>query len=166
MSNYKYFIYYLDNDIYAYTDNKKISKEFDKYRNMKKIKKVIKKISKEDVNELAIDYKLQRLTNYEFIDTASKSNLIIPVTELEKITIINQSVNIRENEIYSYCWFPHSVFKSDIRESLISLKYHIFHDDISKCGLKMSDMFPNIEKQAVIDELSLFIRLYGIYLKV
>lgn len=166
MSNYKYFIYYLDNDIYAYTDNKKIAKEFDKYRDMKKIKKVIKKISKEDVNELAIDYKLQRLTNYEFIDTVSKSNLIIPVTELEKITIINQSVNIREKEIYSYCWFPHSVFKSDIRESLISLKYHIFHDDISKCGLKMSDMFPNIEKQAVIDELSLFIRLYGIYLKV
>ena len=133
---------------------------------MKKIKKVIKKISKDGVNELAIDYKLQRLTNYEFIDTHSKSNLIIPVTELEKITIINQSVNIRENEIYSYCWFPHSVFKSDIRESLISLKYHIFHDDISKCNLKMSDMFPNIEKQAVIDELSLFIRLYGIYLKV
>ena len=158
MGNYKYFIYYLDNDIYAYTDNKKISKEFDKYRDMKKIKKVIKK--------LAIDYKLQRLTNYEFIDTISKSNLIIPVTELEKITIINQSVNIREKEIYSYCWFPHSVFKSDIRESLISLKYHIFHDDISKCSLKISDMFPNIEKQAVIDELSLFIRLYGIYLKV
>ena len=164
---YKYFIYYLEKDIYAYTDEKSKADNFEKFRDLHLFKKERREISKEEVNILAKNYKLQRLTDYDFLDKDGKNNIVLSITEMEKIEVINHSVNIREKTIYSYCWSPHTIFKKDIKKALVNLKYHIFHDTISASSpLKLIDMFPNIEKEATIDELNVFVKLFGKYLKV
>lgn len=161
---YKYYFYYFDNELYAYTDNKTFSKQFELYRDMKKFVKVIKKINKEEVNILAKENKDKYISSYKFFifnrKNGSGFEILIPLTFVEKISLTNTAIQLKEIDIYKYCWIPSYIFNSKIRKALSVLYYDNLNKHISSDGteiLYLPKYFSGLE----IDYFSLFVRLFG-----
>ena len=116
----KYWIYYLKstNEIYAYTDNKKYAKEFERIRDMNKFKIIQEEIDKDLINHLAREYqnnylkkmpiKIYNKKKLEWIESE------ILVTMSESIGMQNIATQLMHETLYKYCWDDPYVFKSKI----------------------------------------------------
>ena len=167
---YKYWIYYLNEEIYAYTDNKEYAKIFESNRNMKLFKKVKMEISKEGVNYLAKEFQEAVLVNMPIdiydkeTHTWIKSNII--VTNMEKITILNVSIQIMNEDLYKFCWFSPYPFNNKIIKALHILEYDKINSILTNSKLdQFSDDYYDDEINIKADMLGIFIHYYGRTLK-
>jgi hypothetical protein len=166
---YKYWLYYLDKELYAYTDNKVYAEKFEAIRDMDKFKKEKYKISREDVNYLAKEYQELILEPIEFTidnkDTGDKFTGELIVTRMEKITMSNISVQLLEEERYKHCWILNPViFKKKIYKALKQLMYVDSFKYISNTE-DLDDIMGIYEEDEPCklepDYLGIFLRYYG-----
>ena len=154
---YTYWIFYLtkDHSIYAYTDNKKIAKQFKKERNMEKFICEKKELEKEEVHYLAEDENGGLLIERMMRTKAKDGNLIevpIVITKNEDYTIMNVGGGLVGNKIFITAWTNPSVFQKEIRKALKIIKY-------TECYLMVSHGYDLNTLDT--DDLGLFLRYYS-----
>lgn len=133
MQQYKYWMYYIydDNDetynLYAYTNDKVISKTFESQRNMDKFKKVSKTLDKLEVHNLAEDNQCQllELMPVEFYDSECDEKYVVTyaLTTEEKLNFIHISANAQLN-LYKNSWTNPLIFKKEIQKALFTIDYY------------------------------------------
>ena len=164
MKTYKYWIYYLKETdyLYAYTDNKKYAKEFEKFRDMDKFIKLTREISSDIVNELAKEHqeKYLKKSKIDIYDKKTmkwfKSHLIL--TMEEELTINNTAIQILYDTLYRYCWDNPYVFNKKIIKALDTLEYTKIYNQINQDS-ENSDIDQEIKIKP--DQLGIFIHCYG-----
>lgn len=131
---YKYWIYYLKGEIYAYTDDKVLAKIFENQRDTDKFEKETRKLNKLEVHDMAENYQCQMLEIYpiEFYDdeTKEKYSVSYALTTSEKLEFIHLSTNVELN-IYKNTWTNPLIFKKDIQKALFTLNYYKYFINIA-----------------------------------
>lgn len=164
----KYWIYYYKktNELYAYTDNKKFAKEFERVRDMDKFEIISEEIDKEMINQLAREYQNKYLKKYP-IKIYDKKNLKwmdseLLVTVEESIGIQNIAIQQMQETLYKHCWDDPYIFKKKIYDALEVLGYNkIYYTYI----MAQTGMYEDTDLNITSDELGIFIRYYGKTLK-
>lgn len=136
----KYYMFYLkdNNQLYAFTNNKKLKKNFIKNRNMKKF--ILKKVSltNNEMNTFLKDYINRDIIIFKGKTVDNTYNIIdfeIPLTTKEKL-IISQTRSIyRMEKLYSSAWTHPFIFNDKYFKILLDIGYcdianEIFHDSI------------------------------------
>lgn len=157
---YTYWLYYYNNEIYAYTDNKKYAKKFEEIRDMNKLKKVKKKISKEELNYLADAYQ-DRFLKTEIFKVYDKYNMKyydmeIILSTVESITVSNYKVRLSTIDLFNNCAISPKYFGEDIVKALKCLGYQDLH--------LMYEGHDELANQSTIpkpDSLGIFLYYYG-----
>jgi hypothetical protein len=171
---YTYYIFYINkkyrneittppdepNDgIYAYADDKEIANLFMSIRDMNKFIMKKKKLTTSEINRLSSDHMhgyLQNMTIKTQIN-GKISNYSIALTMLEMIVIGQEATSISAN-IFQYMTIPPFIFSDKYMKILTLFKYsnmyihYLFGD---KVNTPLSPFHQNI------DELAIFIKLYG-----
>ena len=117
-------------DIYAFTDDKNISKRFKATRNMKIffVKKI--KLDRQGMNDLIRHHMVSELKMYEgiFIGNDYKiQSFELPLTLREKETCDSLSSLYANEYVYRYAWNDASVFKDKYYDALKTLFYVHLH---------------------------------------
>ena len=120
---YKYYLYYFNDELYAYTDNKEYAKEFEKIRDMKKFIRIKREITREDVNILAGEEQGKYLVSQTFTiydeERMSWFESEFIITQLERTGINNIAVQVMNEDLYKYCWdSPPSIVNDKIINAL------------------------------------------------
>ena len=163
---YKYWLYYLDDDLYAYTDDKDIKKSFESMRNIAAFKSQKRNLSKKEVNFLAHNYPERKLS-YHFLygyGNGERIELKVALTEIEKITTNNQSATLLYYDIFSLAEIPPYVFNDDILNALGVLKYFKLYSAFEDCRHRDDipiDNFDMIEDEFQVNTLNIFLNNYG-----
>ena len=155
----KFYVYYDTFDIpditvYAYTDDKKIAKKFEKTRDMKRFYKKVIKGTSEDRKTLLQDYADLELELYKLCGKNFSTE--IPITKWEKFTIVNMGYRSITIDIPLFCNIFPFIFANDIREALVALKYvEVYkflngHNDLA-----------SLEEIFSVDTMELFLQEYG-----
>lgn len=157
---YKYWLYYKDNELYAYTDNKEYAEKFEEFRNMDLFTRVKKRITKDDVNYLAMEFQGSYLMSntYKGYNTKNKKyyNIEIITTEIESLNVGNKKVYMENAGLYHNCVIDPYYFNNKLMVALKNIGYFSVY-----AVYKGIDEYPfelNIPK---IDEISLFVYFYG-----
>ena len=158
---YRYWLYYYKKDktLYAYTDDKKIAKEFEEERDMTQYSKRKEDITREDVNYLAMYYQNEILKIKEGVtkEHGIGSNTVpfhIVLTVYEDIMVTHYLTGIVEQKIPLCCWIPPVIFTKKYRCIMDAIGY------TSKwLQIEYGDKIKVIQEKA--DYLSAFIQLYG-----
>lgn len=168
MKKYKYWIYYhkKSNSLYAYTDNKKYAKEFEKMRDMEKFDIVSEEIDQNTLNYLAKNYQGKYLKKIpiKIYDMKNKlwfdSDIIVTIDE--SLGIQNASTHLMYETLYKYCWDNPYIFKDKIIKALDILEYTKVYNHILN-----GSFYPEEDNNIKIkpDELGIFIHYYGKTLK-
>lgn len=161
-TEYTYWIYYHDNEIYAYTDNKSYAEQFEDFRDMKKFKRVKKELSKEEVNYLAKEYQCLYLKEYSF-DVYDKENednypFEIVITSMEEINVNNNTMQVRVNLSTDTFDLNPKYFNKDIQKALYIIGYLTIYEE-NQLPFQNDSLENRIVP--VPDQLSIFISLYG-----
>lgn len=155
----KYYLYYSkDNQLYAYTDEKSISKKFESQRKMKKFHKKVKELSRDEINSIARNFQLNKL---ELKGLRTMDNLTGKVVECEIALTTNELLVVRHDSFLSsndifleVSWdLNPKIFKKRIQKALRILGCYTVMDDFSK-------NIPD-DDYVVADEVSIFIRRFG-----
>ena len=159
MKEYKYWMYYkIDSyddtyDLYAYTDDKVLADMFESQRNMKKFKRVVKKLDNKGVHDLAEDYQgmILQVFPIKFYDYDTKD--VIPVkyalTTMEKLDFIYYSSNTSLT-VYKNAWTNPLIFNKEIRNALFELNYHKYYLYIAE---SLSDKAKSNLKNKIVDNI-------------
>lgn len=135
MMKFKYYIYYLrDEDggynLYAYTDRKYLAKMFERQRNMDKFKVKIKDLTKEDVHNMAYDYRTLMLDiiDITFYDDElnKKYKVDYALTTGEKLEFIHKCTAV-SLKVYNNVWTSPLIFNKEIQKALFTLNYYTYH---------------------------------------
>ena len=167
---YKYWIFYKDNEIYAYTDSKEYAKRFMEERNMKLFQKKKVKISSYEVNQLAEFYqtawlKESELPVYDNVNLSWSDETFV-ITEMEEITITNVSAQLMNADIFRWCWFNPYPFNDKLIAALKTLHYDRINRVVTSAtasGTLDADYGDNFQIEP--DMLGIFIHYYGKTLK-
>ena len=132
---YKYWLYYYDDELYAYTDNKSYAKSFERDRDMNKFIKRKKEITREDVNMLAREEQDKYLLSNK-IDIYNKEKMTwfeaeFVMTQMERTTINNIAVQVMNEDLYKYCWNTPFIFNNKIIKALELLQYNTLHRQLT-----------------------------------
>lgn len=168
---YKYYFFYEveegeEPELYAYTDDKSLAKEFELERDMNIFFKKKTEITKDEVNILAKDYKEMRLSILEGYtkDINNISKLIdfsLVVTELEKLTIISKYDEIINYDLCVYSRNTPFVFKKDIFKALEYLDYN--YNFMIMYEPESADDYYQYDYE--LDLFGAFVYLFGKYLR-
>lgn len=167
MDKIKYWFYYFDNKLYAYTDNKERAIEFEQERDMTQFKRKKKNITKKLVNSLARDDELRYLylikmnLNIYNKDTLRWMDGSLITTMMEKITVENVSAQLMSDTLFNLVdWNVNpSIFKHKIYKALDDIGYvHLYNQMtvITDTG-EYEDGQIKIEP----DELGIFLHYFG-----
>lgn len=137
MKTYKYWLYYKINDdetdsydLYAYTNDKSISEIFEKQRNMGKFYRAIKKMTTEDVHDLAENYQcmIVEMVPIEFYDKDTDESYTVQyaLTTTEKLDFIYYMSNTSIT-IYKNSWTNPLIFNDEIQKALFNLNYYKYY---------------------------------------
>jgi hypothetical protein len=166
MKEYKYWLYYDSNgELYAYTDDKKIKKDFEYDRDMRMFKSKKKNLTREEVNILAKNNSERKLV-LEDLRGYSNGEIFttkMAITGLEKLTIHNESASLLYYDIFPLAEVSPYIFKEDIVEALYILKYLHVHEAYEDCRHTESipDSILTIEDEFKINTLNMFLNHYG-----
>jgi len=164
---YKYWFYYLDGELYAYTDKKEYAKIFEEERDMTRFRKRKEEITRDELNFLARDYQSNYLEKFD-IEAFDRENdeifeSFLVITGIERITITNASIQIQNEDLYKYCWdTPHGIFKTKIIKALEILQYNVLHRQITcatNTGEWPAEYDDNIKLKP--DMIGIFCHYYG-----
>lgn len=140
MIKYKYWIFYLKNDIYdeytiyAYTDDEKIANQFIRERNMKLFKVKKQDLTRDEVHSLSLEYgelylELFNGETKSFVDGKMKTmDFDLVVTKQESVTMTNTSYDIMYAKIWTHTTYNPEIFTEKIRRSLTTLLYTSGYD--------------------------------------
>ena len=145
--------------LYAYTDRKDYAKRFKEFRTAKNMICYKKKLTKEELNELADISPNLILKEIKLRTIKGNKTIEIPLvmTVAENNTIINLSTKLVCSDIYTACWDSPYIFKKEIIKALKTLGYLKFHSVISSSGEFIDDGDEDYD----VDELSIFIKNFG-----
>ena len=159
LKTYDYWFFFnKDNDeLYAYTDDKKIYKDFKSQRNMKLFYYKKKELTRNEVRDLTSNENEKFLTEYnlKYDNEMSKGSMRMVITKTEKLTVMNVSADLLSCDIYKYAWITPYIFKDDIIKSLQKIGYISCNDLINSSGENYFDIFSEA------DELGIFLRYFG-----
>lgn len=158
----KYWFYFYDNMLYAYTDQADYRKMFEQYRDMSKFKVVRREVDNNELKELHLNYNQNILVSYHFkVNKNTYSKLII--TKEEQLYTINTSTRLSTVGIFDHCWTNPNIFNKEIREALDSLKYSQCHSVISSRNSKyfIDDDIGVDDCDIDVDEFAIFMNMYG-----
>lgn len=168
---YKYYFYYLIDDdkteLYAYTDNKKISEEFKLQRNMNKFIYKKEKISREELNKLATDIPDLYL---EVVDGITEKRghgspiekISIAMTRLETMSVISTSNDIIYSKIWGNTYINPFIFKNDILFALQRIYYvNGYMTYFNKNDLELDVFDVDVYNDFDFDLFNTFVYLYG-----
>lgn len=154
----------INQSLYAYTPDKKLAKEFKKYRNMDMFYVMKKSLHKNEVNSLAREYQnlilkrhqletVDRKTGYELT-----SELVMSKEEI--LCVCNKANSLILKDIYIHCWNSPYLFNKEIFKALKVLQYVSIHDVIENEVVDVP--FYHYDQSSIKpDELSIFLRLFG-----
>ena len=162
---YKYWLYYINDELYAYTDRKEYAKSFESFRNMKKFHRIKKEINKDTVNMLAKEYQTQYLQKHTLKTYKDKKwiDIEIILTESEHLTITSIGMVESYEGISSFCFVNPFIFNDEILNALTILNYVSIYQSLSNDlpkGIKSKNPIECMEDMK-IDELGIFIETYG-----
>ena len=166
MNSYKYWFYYWDNELYAYTDKKEYAKGFESFRNMKKFKRIKKYISKSEVNQLASDEMLRYLVTMPFTIYNKNNGEVYEdeyiVTQIEKMTVNNYVIKLMNQDLFNYAWICNPyIFKKPIFKALKFLCYNDAYNVVSASSKTGYYSFEDDSKiKLKPDELGIFLHIY------
>jgi len=152
------------NDLYAFTDNKSIAKEFQDERNMDLFICTKEILSHEEFMKLSMDYSDCRLRVCTLPiynkKTFNKYETDYAVTLAEHCSIFTHA-NIYM-DLYNHCWINPLIFNDDLYNALTILQYtNIYQNIISQKSYPVENANINLKP----DHLGIFIHLYGKTLK-
>ena len=171
---YTYYIFYInkkyrneivippdepDDGVYAYADDKDIANLFMSIRDMNKFIMKKKKLTTSEINRLSSDHMhgyLQTITIKTQID-GKVSDYTIALTMLELIMIGQESTSLSTN-IFQYMTISPFIFADKYMKSLTLFRYsnmYIHYLFGNKINAPLPQFYQNI------DELAIFIKLYG-----
>lgn len=178
---YKYWFFYIkpeylhlvcteedDSLLYAYTDNKEISKLFKTQRDMNKFFIKKREINKDEVNYLAKYFTREYLIKKE-IKTKSKGigskiiNYDLVITKTEDNLLTTSIYKALAVDIWKYSWINPYIFNDEYVKMLNKIGFIDRFNTINtwkKSNKKINKMGDNI----IPDYLSVFIREYGFLL--
>lgn len=159
LKTYDYWFFFnKDNDeLYAYTDDKKFYKDFKSQRNMKLFYYKKKELTRNEVRDLTNNENEKFLTEYnlKYDNEMSKGSMRMVITKTEKLTVMNVSADLLSCDIYKYAWITPYIFKDDIIKSLQKIGYISCNNLINSSGENYFDIFSEA------DELGIFLRYFG-----
>lgn len=155
-----------DEDIYAWTDDKRLAKQFQKERNMDLFTLVKEELNYTDQRIIGEEYTDCLLEPYEMAmynkDKTKRFVVTFALTKEEVTTINVSSMSLLVKNVYGNCWQNPIIFNDKLYEALEVLEYtKIYYNIISK------NMYPmeNDDIHLKPDIFSIFIRNYGKTLK-
>jgi len=175
-NKYKYYLYYLydenidDNvELYAYTDNKELAKQFEKERDMNLFHKRVMKFDRSTVNNLV---KYNQPNNLMLMNGYTKDidNPGIPVpfslvvTEAEEMSLISSYDSFISYEIFSMARVNPFCFNKKIFNALKYIDY-VYSYMYCYEPEKIEDIFPNAQYDYEFDIFGGFIKAFGKYLR-
>ena len=158
---YTYYLYFKDNELYAYTDNKSYAKEFESVRNMDVFVKKKAKLVSSDINILALEYQSRMLTKkslYTFNENGIGISIKMIMTMVEYISVSNMSTSFVYN-LSQLCWTSPLIF-NDKYQSMLDILGYTFMNATLSGKFKKFDLF-NMK----VDQLSFFLDLFSDTLK-
>ena len=162
INTYIYWLFYekSNGELYAYTDSKKLYKQFKEERDMSKFTSKKFKLTKEEIHNITNDFGELYLKKVK-LKTRNNQNKIkeieMVLSKIEYDSVLNVEYDLLLCGIYTYCWVPASIFKISILLALKELGYHDVYKHMTN-NLNYVDK-PEFIKDA--DELGIFLRHYG-----
>ena len=139
----------MDDYLYAYTNDKSISETFEKQRNMSKFYRVTKKMTSEDVHNLAEDYQcmIVEMVPVEFYDKDTDESYTVQyaLTTTEKLDFIYYMSNTSIT-IYKNAWTNPLIFNDEIQKALFNLNYYKYY-------LHIADTLTNDAKKKLSNKI-------------
>lgn len=167
-----YYIFYeKGDDIYAYTDSKKLYKKFKKQRNMDLFTVVRLERTKESTHELAENFQQQILSEYSIKTKNENGDVVlirIVLSASEHLTINNYGFELLNNSILKFVWISPMLFKHSIFKALKELEYlslYLSQSMTTRNVEYLSVLYDNIKHNLYPDELSIFLELFGYTMK-
>lgn len=160
---YKYWVFYVGKDIYAYTDDKELAKQFEKERNMEVFKKCKKELQRGSVNYLADNYQNNMLEHLKGTTKiagigSEVTDFDIAITKEEQILVMNMAVHITEQQIPNKCWTSPTIFLDNYRALLDKVGY-----TTKWLKVRYGKQIKVIQED--IDYLEVFLELFGHFMK-
>lgn len=113
-------------DVYAFTDSKKLAREFKKTRNMKMFFCKKQKLDRAAYNDLIRYYMENELEMYEGTTTGEHYTIEVfklPITRREKRTCQSLGSLAMNEQLYLYAWKSPRLFKDKYRKALDVIQY-------------------------------------------
>ena len=126
MMTYTYYIFYLKSDksIYAYTTSKEDRDIFYLTRDMSKFKLRKEKLQKDDVSYLTKNHRHNIIMNYKFKIYKDGDDIILPITEMERMDIERKGYQITFVDIFAKVMnVPSEIFNDEVLEILNDIYY-------------------------------------------
>lgn len=134
---YKYYFFYLTTkegkpELYAYTDNKGLSDKFQNQRDMNVFTKKTHKVSKDVVNDLALQKPecILEEVNGKTKERTHGSPIIdfdVVLTSGEKMSIISDYGDLVYSKLWTFARYSPILFNDNIRKSLCLIDYNLAH---------------------------------------
>lgn len=150
---------------YAFTNSKKVSKAFEKMRDMKKFYKRVESMDEDEYSELKRKFYSFSALSFQSLRCGEKQRIIIPITTGEYW----YTVESRSESIYSMIEFMDKVspylFTQKVRDLLIDLQYveNFFPDDYAhrpEWESRNAEITDYMNNNAWKNELGVFLFLY------
>lgn len=152
----KYYIFFDESGLYAYTDSKKTKKVFAENRS-KSFKMIAKELSSNDIKLLQDEYPTSLLIWYEFTIHSSGITIKFPITKQEKLDL--ESVSCKR------CILDVYLAAEKLRKLHI---YDIVTDEVKKLleDICLIDCWKYMDKEDteelfIPDTFSIFLEMYG-----
>lgn len=141
-------LYYLENDLYAYTIDDALAKEFEQERNMKLFKKKEKKISPKELSELLSSVPVKQLVRAPY---ETKDNVILTLSttywEDTKVTIFVEDLESKAENLMI------EIAKLDIKRSFKEdLLHFICYKKSMELDLDIFEIFLHLFRNTFMKE--------------
>ena len=161
MSRRYWFIYHKKetDQFYAYTDDKKILKKFKTQRDTKQFYFLEKWLDKKEISELARDFQRRILIDRKIISKGIGNQPVeisIIMSQIDNSILESYHNRIVFNSEYIFAGEPinYRIFKPDIQNALIALRYKYF-SMIKKGDVLIADD----ATEFIIDDLQMFLKI-------
>lgn len=147
-------------EIYAYTNNKDLAKNFKDTRNMNNFYLKKMDLDRKEYNDLYRNYMNQIL---EWFTGTTRDNtgimeFSIALTRQESIFTTNQATLMLHESLYRYAWFPIDPLKKEYKKALNILNYQGIRDYILRGE---TDTHIELIQKMHTDDLRLILNNYG-----
>lgn len=170
---YKYYLFYLVeneyDELYAYTDEKKIYKRFLKEKNLNIFKVRKCHLTKEQVNYISQKYPTSRLIIKEGYTKEDKNpGIPVPIsmvmTEDEEMSLISTFDSLINYELFVKSSADPYVFKQKVIEALDIFGYN-YNYLYMNAPEKIDELYPNYQYDYDFDLFGAYLKCFGKYMR-